>query len=209
MHQTDEFLADRTGRAHDANCNSHFCVNYFDAYLACLQRHNLNRTQHVLIAALGEKNLLWWKDGGQAGAYPFSRSKNPLSCVEGSLGTPWGLHEVAEKHGAGQPPGMVFTGRQPTGQCWHARADAGPRQPCLVTTRILRLRGLEPGLNAGPGIDSFDRFIYLHGTNFPERFPENISAGCLLLRDQDLLELYDAIPAGSHVYIDPDDPSRG
>mgnify|MGYP002277296883 CR=1 FL=1 len=96
---------------------------------------------------------------------------------------------------------MVFTARRPTGQRYFDRDDAGPDQPCCVTTRILRLRGLEPGLNAGPGIDSYDRYIYIHGTNFPDRFPENISAGCLLMRDDDLMELYDAVPPGSHVFI--------
>ncbi|HSH09038.1 MAG TPA: L,D-transpeptidase [Oceanipulchritudo sp.] len=176
-------------------------VNYFDAYLECLKRHDLKRTQHVLIVVLCEKNLQFWAGDRLVGSCPVSHSKRPLSCQEGSLGTPWGLHEVAEKHGDGQPAGMVMVGRLPTGQCWSERSDTGPDQPSLVTTRILRLRGLESGLNAGPGIDSFDRYIYIHGTNFPERFPENVSAGCLLLRDQDLLPLYDSVPAGAHVYI--------
>ncbi len=153
------------------------------------------------MADLGEQKLLHGRGGQVRAAYPFSYSRLPPSCRENSFGTPWGLHAVAEKHGAGAPPGMVFSGRVATGLRWMERADAGPDQPALVTTRILRLRGLEPGLNSGPGCDSFARFIYIHGTNFPERFPENLSKGCLLLRDADLIALFDAVPVGAHVWI--------
>lgn len=124
-----------------------------------------------------------------------------MSCRQDSLGTPTGLHEVADKIGDKAPQGMIFKGRIATGECWHERDDAGPQQQNFVTTRILRLRGLEPGRNAGPGIDSFDRYIYIHGTNHPEIFPENISHGCLLLRDDDLIRLFELIGAGTHVYI--------
>lgn len=178
-------------------------MSLFEGYNACLLRHHFEARDHVLIASLGEKILRHAIAGEIVAAYPFSFSQRPLSCQEGSLGTPWGLHEVAERIGDGAPPGMVFRGRVPTGQRYTDLPDHGPAQPAMVTTRILRLRGLEPGLNAGPGIDSFDRFIYIHGTNHPERFPENISAGCLLLRDDDLIALFDAVPAGAHVFIDP------
>jgi hypothetical protein len=178
-----------------------FSVNAFETYLSCLDRHGLKRTEHVLIAVLCEKILHHWKGETLIHSVPFSRSKKPLSCEQDSLGTPWGLHEVAAKHGDREPAGMVLVGRQPTGQRWQDRPDTGPGQPCLVTTRILRLRGLEPGLNAGPGIDSFERFIYIHGTNKPDRFPENISAGCLLMLDEPLIKLYEKIAVGTHVYI--------
>ena len=82
-----------------------------------------------------------------------------------------------------------------------ALEGAGPDQQNFVTTRILRLRGLEPGMNSGTGIDSFDRYIYIHGTNHPEMFPENVSWGCLLLLDKDLIQLFDTTKTGSHVFI--------
>lgn len=71
-----------------------------------------------------------------------------------------------------------------------------------VTTRILRLRGLEPGRNAGPGVDTYNRYVYIHGTCRPERFPENLSAGCLTLLDDDLIALYDAVPEGALLWIE-------
>lgn len=148
---------------------------------------------------------LWHQQGARTLAtYPIAYSTREPSCVENSLGTPWGLHTVAEKYGDGAPAGQVFEARVDTGLHYAKRPDAGPEQKALVTTRILRLRGLEPGLNAGPGVDSFARYIYLHGTNHPERFPERLTAGCLHLRDSELIELYAAVPSGTLVYISRD-----
>lgn len=175
----------------------------FSNYRARLDELGLRRTEHVLIAELGEKILVHWEGGEAVARYPVSSGKRPRSCKADSLGTPWGLHAVAARHGDGEPEGMVFIGRKATGQRWMDRQDAGPGQKTLVTTRILRLRGLEPGLNAGPGIDSHDRYIYIHGTNHPEQFPENLSAGCLLMRDADLIALFEAVPEGSHVWLSP------
>lgn len=178
-------------------------VNDFDDYLECLQKHQLNRTQDVLIATLGEKKLVHYRGMDVQETYPVSFGKNPRSCQEESEGTPWGLHEIADKIGDGAPTGMIFTGRVPAGECWHERPDAGPQQRNFVTTRILRLRGLEEGLNAGSTVDSFDRYIYIHGTNHPEVFPDNISSGCLLMLDDALIQLFNSIEQGSHVWISP------
>jgi lipoprotein-anchoring transpeptidase ErfK/SrfK len=176
-------------------------VNDFRDYTKCLERHGLKRTDHVLIAVLCEKNLCLYINGEPIRSFAFSYGKNPVSCVQNSLGTPTGLHEIVAKIGAGAPQGMIFKGRVPTGECWHAREDAGPDQRNFVTTRILRLRGLEPGHNSGPGVDSYERYIYIHGTNHPEKFPENISHGCILMKDEVLVDLFETIPDGSHVFI--------
>ena len=157
----------------------------------------------MLLALLGEKNLVHLAGESAVATYRFSYSERPPSCREGSLGTPCGLHQVADKIGDGAPHGMIFRGRVATGECWQDREDAGPAQRNFVTTRILRLRGLEEGLNAGPGVDSYDRYIYIHGTNHPGRFPDNISHGCLLMQDEDLLRLFDAVPERTHVFISP------
>lgn len=161
----------------------------------------MERTENVLVADLGEKILQHWRGEQLLATYPVSYGKRPRSCKQDSLGTPWGLHEVAARHGADAPAGMVFVGRESTGRRWQDMDAAEAAGGSLVTTRILRLRGLEPGLNSGPGVDSHDRYIYIHGTNHPEAFPENISAGCILMRDEDLIALFDAVPEGAHVWL--------
>lgn len=174
-----------------------------ESYRARLEQLDLKATEDVLIARLDEKILELWKGETRTATWQVSSGARPRSCVENSLGTPDGLHELAARIGDGAPPGMIFKGRVPTGECWHERPDAGPHQRSFVTTRILRLRGLEAGRNAGPGCDSFNRYIYIHGTNHPERFPENVSHGCLLMRDPDLIDLFDRIPEGTHVWLGP------
>ena len=169
--------------------------------MKCLKRHGLKRTHHVLIAALGEKKLDVYQSDELILTLPFSYGKYPVSCQQDSRGTPLGLHEISHKIGHDSPPGMIFKGRVATDECWHQRDDAGPDQKNFVTTRILRLRGLEPDMNSGTGIDSFDRYIYIHGTNHPEKFPENVSWGCLLLLDNALIQLFDTTRTGSHVFI--------
>lgn len=180
----------------------------FENYRRRLERLRLRATDHVLIVSVCEKKLGLYHRETLSFSCPVSSAARGRSCKEGSFGTPWGLHEVAEKAGAGEPMGTVFAARRSTGQRWFERDDHGPDQKALVTTRILRLGGLEPGTNRGPGIDSFERFIYLHGTNHPARFPENLSAGCLLLLDPDLTDLYERVPLNAHVWLSEPEPAQ-
>ena len=116
------------------------------------------------------------------------------------MGTPRGLHEIAERIGAGQPPGMVFDSRAPTGRHFselsEEKADTN-----LITSRILWLKGLEPGVNLGGDVDTYGRYVYIHGTNHEERIGEPMSAGCILMRNLDIIELYEEVRAGDWVWI--------
>ncbi len=132
--------------------------------------------------------------------YTVSTSKNPPSCVENSLGTPNGLHKIAEKIGANEPIGMIFRGRVPSGKCyWEETPEEQEKN--LITTRILRLRGLEPGLNLGAGVDTYDRYVYIHGTNHEDRLGQPASAGCVLLSNADMETLFAAVDPDTHVLI--------
>ena len=130
-----------------------------------------------------------------------STSRRPPSNVANSLGTPRGLHEIAERIGGGQPPGMVFKSRVPTGRHFSELDDPGPGPLNLVTSRILWLRGLEPGVNLGDGVDSHGRYIYIHGTQREDEIGRPMSAGCVLMRNLDIIELYEEARAGDLVWI--------
>ena len=130
----------------------------------------------------------------------MSTSLAPPSCASDSAGTPWGLHRIAAAIGAGEPAGTVFLGRKPVARNWRT-PNAGRKPANRITTRILWLEGLEPGLNRGPGADSFRRYIYLHGTNYEERIATPASGGCVQLTNCDMLALFSCCPVGTGVRI--------
>ena len=157
-------------------------------------------TERVLLVQIASQTLQLMRNGEVVKTYAVSTSARPPSNRRGSLGTPRGLHTIAERIGAGQPPGMVFRGRVPTGRHFSELSDEENRGN-LVTTRILWLRGLEPGVNQGGDVDSHERYIYLHGTNHEECIGTPISGGCVLLRSLDLIELFEVVRAGDLVLI--------
>lgn len=138
--------------------------------------------------------------GKVAREFAISTSKNPPSCLADSYGTPKGLHALADKIGAGAPEGMVFKGRVTTGQLFNEVSEKDAEQN-LITSRILRLRGLEPGKNAGAGCDSYDRYIYIHGTNHEDRIGQPFSGGCVEMLNCEVIELFDQVDEGDFVWI--------
>ena len=134
-------------------------------------------------------------------SYVVSTSLRPPSNVKDSLGTPRGLHLIAERIGAGTPPGTVFKSRINLGRHFN---ELEPEQNAknLITSRILWLRGLEPGVNAGGDVDSFDRYIYIHGTNHEERLGRPFSAGCIEMNNLEIVALFEEVRTGDHVWIE-------
>jgi hypothetical protein len=124
-----------------------------------------------------------------------STSRFGIGQTEGSNRTPLGLHRIAEKIGGGWPVGTVFKSRKPIGYTWRGMPDA------KITTRILWLEGLEPGFNRGGNVDSHARYIYIHGTGDETTLGRPASCGCIHLAADDLISLFDKLPAGTLVWI--------
>lgn len=124
-----------------------------------------------------------------------STSKFGIGQIADSNCTPLGLHRIAEKHGDGAEPGTVFKGRKPIG---HLRDGLPPES---ITTRVLWLDGLDPGFNRGGNVDSFSRYIYIHGFGDQASFGRPASHGCIHLADADLVPLFDLLPVGTLVWI--------
>lgn len=118
-----------------------------------------------------------------------------------SGGTPIGLHRIEQKIGGDAKAGTVFFARVSTGKFfWEFDEELQTRN--LITSRIMWLKGLEPEKNSGEGIDSFRRYIYIHGTNQEDQLGNVASGGCILLGNEEIIRLYDKVPSGSLVYID-------
>jgi len=132
-----------------------------------------------------------------------STSGNGLGCEENSGRTPWGWHRIAEVIGEGEPFGTRFSSREPTGEIWTGQAVEGD----WITTRILWLDGLEPGINRGPGVDTHDRYVYIHGTAREDELGRPGSHGCVRVSNLAAEELADRIlSAGDLVWIGPRPP---
>ncbi len=132
-----------------------------------------------------------------AKTYPVSTSKFGAGNQEGSFKTPLGIHRITEKIGAGLPPGRILKSRKDTGQDW----DKTVSEQNLILSRILRLEGLEPGVNSGPRIDSHQRYIYIHGTNQEHLIGTPASHGCVVMKNADILDLFDRVTEGAIVII--------
>ena len=160
---------------------------------------------------LRENQLLWVDPETQSlslfvseelrGRWPVSTALRGINSRDGSGGTPPGLHVVGQKIGAGAPVGEVFVGRVGQGYSLLPGEPLPEGKKELITTRILRLAGLEPGLNSGPGVDSWERLIYIHGTNEEEGIGEAVSSGCLRMKNGDIIDLFDLVDVGALVYI--------
>lgn len=164
------------------------------------ERLGIKPADRVLLVRISTATMQFYRAGQLIKSYTISTSKRPPSNIKDSLGTPRGLHEIAERIGAGQPPGMVFKSRVPTGRDYHEFRDGGVHDN-LITGRILWLRGLEAGVNLGGQVDTYERYVYLHGTNHEARIGEPLSSGCVLMRNLDIIELYEDVRGGDHVMI--------
>lgn len=156
----------------------------------------------VLVVRIHTQTMQFYRNRRLVAAYPISTSAKPPSNVKDSLGTPRGLHEIAERVGGEQPIGMVFKARRPTGRHFSEHDDDGN----LITSRILWLRGLEPGKNAGRDaegreVDTHARYVYIHGTNREDRIGQPQSAGCVLMTNRDIVGLHEQVRVGDQVLI--------
>ena len=105
------------------------------------------------------------------------------------------------RFGAGAPLGAAFRGRRPTGEVWPPELAAANPGRDWILTRILWLSGTEPGHNRLGDVDSMRRYIYIHGTPDTEPMGVPLSIGCVRMRNRDVAELFDLVPAGTKVEI--------
>ena len=126
-------------------------------------------------------------------AFPISTSQFGLGTEEGSFKTPTGRFRIAQKIGDGQPIDTAYKARVPLRPSAETLASAD-----LVMSRILWLDGLDP-----ENANTFDRYIYIHGTNHEEQIGEPASHGCVRMRNADVAELFELVDVGTQVVIAP------
>ena len=131
-------------------------------------------------------------DGQLLRRYAISTSRFGLGTEPGSNRTPTGRFRIAEKIGAGAPPGEIFVSRVATG-----RVGREDDEHDHVQTRILWLEGLD-----ADNANTFDRYIYIHGTNAESQLGTPASCGCVRMNNEDIIGLYALAGVGTLVEIE-------
>lgn len=134
-------------------------------------------------------------------SYRISTALNGVGEESGSYCTPRGAHIIRAKIGAGQPVNSVFLRRRPTGEIYTPELGAQYPERDWILTRILWLSGCEPGTNRLGKVDSMRRYIYIHGTPDTSVMGLPGSKGCVRMRNEDILDLFDRVAAGTPIEI--------
>lgn len=159
--------------------------------------------QPYAVVGIEAQKLYLMQEGRLLKVYPVSTSAFGPGAREGSHQTPLGLHRIKEKFGGGEPSGMIFKARRPTGRIADIIREPMDVPEDDVITRVMWLDGLEPGVNQGGKVDSYRRFIYIHGTPEEGLIGRPASHGCVRMVNADVIELFDRLPEGTLVYIAP------
>jgi UDP-N-acetylmuramate--alanine ligase len=167
----------------------------------------------LLVVDVERQRAVWLEDGAAKEVWPVSTAEAGIGGAEGSYRTPPGWHRVHRRIGEGAEQGSVFVSREPTGELWRDEASDDD----LILSRILTLDGLEDGVNRGPGHDSLERYIYLHGTNHELLLGRPVSHGCVRFSNAGICGLFAEMREGDYVLIaepadlvipDPKGPGR-
>ena len=151
--------------------------------------------------SISEQRLYLLRDGSAIRSYPISSSAYGEGQIENSLKTPLGKHEVQTKIGTNVTKYHFFVSRKHISQEINIIHESIDSPDDFITTRILWLTGLTEGFNRGGNVDSFDRYIYIHGTSEEGKIGTPASHGCIRMLNTDVIELYAKIKIGTKVLI--------
>lgn len=195
-------------------------VSLPQTFLNKIQALGIFETPRLLVVSVSQQRMTLFVDREPKAEYIISTARNGVGQLENSNQTPLGLHRIKNKIGKDVPKGGIFENRAFKGQIWipspipakvpaDNRPDSVPAVSTsdLITSRILWLEGMEAGYNAGrhPSgrtVDSYQRFIYIHGTNHEDQLGKPESLGCIRMKNDEVILLYDRVEEGDLVWIE-------
>lgn len=143
--------------------------------------------------SISDQTLKLYENKALLKCYPVSTALNGVGCQKDSGQTPLGKHIVRAKIGQGQPINSVFVARRATGEIYSVDLAQQFPDRDWILSRILWLSGSERGVNRLGNVDTMQRYIYIHGTPDSEPMGQPVSHGCIRMRNQDIVELFDLI----------------
>ena len=159
-------------------------------------------TEKLLIQVSIEEQRLRLLDNGKPvmDTLVATASKGPGEVMHSEC-TPRGWHRVRARIGDECPSGKVFVGRRPTGEIYTPALKAAEPERDWMLTRSLWLCGMEPGNNRFGNVDSMRRYIYIHGCPDEDVMGVPSSHGCVKMRNNEVIELFDRVAVGTRVLI--------
>lgn len=174
-------------------------ANFLSEYLN-LKYPNKNFEKYMYVSIKHQRLYLIVNDS-TIRKYPISTAAKGIGSKKNSYKTPPGLHSISRKIGDDVPVGGLFQSRIYTGRQVKILTERKKADGDYVTSRILWLQGEEPGLNKGRNVDSYNRYIYIHGTAEEGFIGEPASHGCIRMKNTDVIELYNLVDEGTPILI--------
>ena len=162
---------------------------------------NISAMTYKIDIDISQQRLYLKQNDNLIKSYPISSSKYGEGSIENSNMTPLGLHVIKEKIGTDVPINTLFISRINTKRTVNIENSRNKTKDDHITSRILWLDGLEEGKNKGKGVDSYSRYIYIHGTHEEGLIGEKASHGCIRMLNNDVIDLYNYVNIGTEVYI--------
>ncbi len=175
-----------------------YCQNLVDNAKDYL---SIEKIDNLVLVSLKDQKLYLIKNDLIYKSYLISSSKYGIGNKSGSNKTPIGLHKINKKIGDKTPIFGRMIGRKYYGKIAKIYHDTTQSKTDDITSRILWLEGMEKGINKGGDIDSFKRYIYIHGTSEEGRIGYPNSNGCIRMLNKDVINLYNNVEVGTLVLI--------
>lgn len=153
-----------------------------------------------LIVSIDDQTLDVMEEDQCIRRFNISTAAKGMGFTMNSYRTPTGRFRICEKIGDGQPCGTIYKQRVAVGQ-WQS---GDPVEGDLILTRILRLQGLD-----AENQNTFDRHIYIHGTNHEDQLGQPVSQGCIRLGNAEIEELFAMVDEATELEIQPASRSGG
>ena len=157
--------------------------------------------QNLVFVSIMQQKLYVIIDKNVVASYPVSTSKFGLGNIFNSQKTPLGLHVVKNKMGDGVPMNGIIKYGFYSNEIAPILKEPKTSGKDLITSRVLWLDGLEKGKNKGGVMDSYNRGIYIHGTNEEGLIGTPASHGCIRMKNKDVIDLFNIVPKGIYVLI--------
>lgn len=165
------------------------------------RKFGIRPNHYAVIVKIFRQRLYLVKNDKILRQFAISTSKYGTGNIAGSNKTPLGTHRICSKIGKKAKIGVIFRDCRNTKKLSKIYKKRSSVPEDEITTRILRLEGLEPGINKGKGIDSCKRQIYIHGTPVEYLIGKPASNGCVRMRNKDIIELFNCVPRNTLVEI--------